>query len=95
MRAVSPCPPPYRSSGHLIGRSSASCIPLPPSLPQLGAFDWKEFCELYPGIIGWAIVNLAMAHKQVWGEGRGGGARVVRTAFSALPLRCPPRSVRS
>lgn len=27
-------------------------------------FDWKEFCELYPGIIGWALVNLAMAHKQ-------------------------------
>ena len=35
------------------------------ALPQIGSFDLKEFCELYPGIIGWAIVNLAMAHKQV------------------------------
>ncbi|GAX81135.1 hypothetical protein CEUSTIGMA_g8569.t1 [Chlamydomonas eustigma] len=32
--------------------------------PRIGSFDWKEFCELYPGIIGWAVVNLAMAHKQ-------------------------------
>uniref|UniRef100_A0A7R9UZT7 Delta(14)-sterol reductase ERG24 n=1 Tax=Chlamydomonas euryale TaxID=1486919 RepID=A0A7R9UZT7_9CHLO len=32
--------------------------------PRLGMFDWKEFCELYPGIIGWALANLAMAHKQ-------------------------------
>ena len=38
---------------------------LTPPAPQIGSFDLKEFCELYPGIIGWAIVNLAMAHKQV------------------------------
>ncbi|KAG2435046.1 hypothetical protein HYH02_012043 [Chlamydomonas schloesseri] len=29
-----------------------------------GAFDLKEFCELYPGMIGWALINLGMAHKQ-------------------------------
>lgn len=32
--------------------------------PRLGLFDLKEFCELYPGLIGWAVINLAMAHKQ-------------------------------
>ena len=32
--------------------------------PRIGAFDLKEFCELYPGLIGWVLLNLAMAHKQ-------------------------------
>jgi hypothetical protein len=32
--------------------------------PRLGALDLKEFCELYPGMIGWAVLNLAMAYKQ-------------------------------
>lgn len=29
------------------------------------ALDLKEFCELYPGLIGWALINLGMAHKQL------------------------------
>lgn len=33
--------------------------------PRIGRmFDLKEFCELYPGIIGWVIINLAMAQRQ-------------------------------
>jgi hypothetical protein len=32
---------------------------------RIGPIDLKEFCELYPGIIGWAILNLAFAHKQM------------------------------
>lgn len=32
--------------------------------PRIGSLDLKEFCELYPGLIGWAALNLAMAHKQ-------------------------------
>jgi hypothetical protein len=32
--------------------------------PRIGSFDLKEFCELYPGMIGWTIINLAMAYKQ-------------------------------
>jgi len=31
--------------------------------PRDGEFDWKEFCELRPGLIGWLVVNLAMATK--------------------------------
>lgn len=26
--------------------------------------DLKEFCELYPGLIGWLVINLGMAAKQ-------------------------------
>ena len=32
--------------------------------PRLGSFDLKEFCELYPGLIGWLVIDLAMAFKQ-------------------------------
>lgn len=32
--------------------------------PRIGSFDWKEFCELRPGLIGWAVINLGMAVKQ-------------------------------
>ena len=32
--------------------------------PRIGRIDWKEFCELYPGLIAWACINLAFAHKQ-------------------------------
>ena len=29
-----------------------------------GSLDLKEFCELRPGLIGWAMLNVAMACKQ-------------------------------
>jgi protein-S-isoprenylcysteine O-methyltransferase Ste14 len=32
--------------------------------PRLAGVDVKEFCELYPGMIGWALLNLAFAHQQ-------------------------------
>ncbi|KAJ9511145.1 hypothetical protein QJQ45_013223 [Haematococcus lacustris] len=32
--------------------------------PRLWGVDLKEFCELYPGMIGWALLNLGLAHKQ-------------------------------
>ncbi|KAJ7341021.1 hypothetical protein JRQ81_004673 [Phrynocephalus forsythii] len=28
--------------------------------PRIGNFDLKYFCELRPGLIGWAVINLAM-----------------------------------
>lgn len=48
---------------------------------QLGAFDWKEFCELYPGIIGWALANLAMAHKQRQRFGYVSNSMILTNAF--------------
>eukprot|EP01063_Lacrimia_lanifica_P006315 TRINITY_DN13819_c0_g1_i2.p1 TRINITY_DN13819_c0_g1~~TRINITY_DN13819_c0_g1_i2.p1 ORF type:complete len:422 (+),score=188.71 TRINITY_DN13819_c0_g1_i2:45-1310(+) len=32
--------------------------------PRIGSFDWKEFCELRPGLIGWVVINLGMLQKQ-------------------------------
>ena len=28
--------------------------------PRIGNLDLKEFCELRPGLIGWAMINLGM-----------------------------------
>lgn len=33
--------------------------------PRTWTLDWKEFCELHPGMMGWAVINLAFAHKQL------------------------------
>jgi len=35
--------------------------------PREGDFDWKQFCELRPGLIGWQVLNIACAYKQ-WKE---------------------------
>jgi len=32
--------------------------------PRIGSFDLKVFCELRPGLIGWAVINLAMVVQQ-------------------------------
>lgn len=32
--------------------------------PRVGSLDLKEFCELRPGLVGWAVINLGMAFKQ-------------------------------
>ncbi len=31
--------------------------------PRTGSFDWKYFCELRPGLIGWVALNLGMLMK--------------------------------
>jgi Delta14-sterol reductase len=32
--------------------------------PRIGSFDLKVFCELRPGLIGWVVIDLAMAMHQ-------------------------------
>uniref|UniRef100_A0A7S1MYI5 Delta(14)-sterol reductase n=2 Tax=Hemiselmis andersenii TaxID=464988 RepID=A0A7S1MYI5_HEMAN len=32
--------------------------------PRIGGWDLKVFCELRPGLIGWMVLNLAMAAKE-------------------------------
>ena len=32
--------------------------------PRIGTFDLKVFCELRPGLIGWCVLDIAMATKQ-------------------------------
>jgi delta14-sterol reductase len=37
--------------------------------PRIGSFDLKEFCELRPGLMLWAVVNVGMALKQLQTRG--------------------------
>ncbi|GBF96191.1 delta(14)-sterol reductase [Raphidocelis subcapitata] len=46
-----------------------------------GALDVKEFCELYPGMIGWALLNLAFAAAQARDHGRVGAGMLLVNAF--------------
>lgn len=53
--------------------------------PRLGAsFDWKEFCELRPGLIGWMILNLAMMSKQYELLGYVTGSMILINIFQGL-----------
>ncbi|KAI3438180.1 hypothetical protein D9Q98_000617 [Chlorella vulgaris] len=52
--------------------------------PRLGGFDIKEFCEVYPGLIGWVVIDLAMAHKQLTSGGGLSAGMVLVCAFQAL-----------
>eukprot|EP00731_Ephydatia_muelleri_P000211 Em0001g211a len=37
--------------------------------PRTWSFDWKIFCELRPGLIGWALINYCMLAKHVCLQG--------------------------
>jgi len=49
--------------------------------PRWGTFDWKEFCELRPGLIGWALLNAAMVSKQKEKLGYVSGSMYLVNAF--------------
>ena len=53
--------------------------------PRIGSLDLKEFCELYPGLIGWLALNLAMIHKQYY-TNVGGTAGSIGAVSPALLL---------
>lgn len=59
---------------------------------SFSTFDWKEFCELYPGLIGWVVLDLGCAAKQ-WSVnskmGSGGGSFGL---FSSLLLPFSPKA---
>nr|XP_033809817.1 delta(14)-sterol reductase TM7SF2 [Geotrypetes seraphini] len=52
--------------------------------PRLGMFDLKYFCELRPGLIGWALINLAMLMKETELSGRPSLAMILVNAFQLL-----------
>ena len=53
--------------------------------PRIGtAFDLKEFCELYPGLIGWIVLNLGMAQKQLETSGTISPAMLLVCAFQGI-----------
>ncbi|MEZ4215613.1 MAG: DUF1295 domain-containing protein [Myxococcota bacterium] len=39
-------------------------VALNPRTPARTGFDWKFFCECRPGLIGWIVIDLAMAASQ-------------------------------
>lgn len=47
-------------------------------------FDWKEFCELRPGLIGWVVLNLAFATVQKSKLGYVSGSMIVLNLFQGL-----------
>jgi delta14-sterol reductase/lamin-B receptor len=55
-----------------------------PLNPRVGALDVKEFCELRPGLIGWVVLNLGMAAKQLQLHGEVSGSMVCVNAFQLL-----------
>ena len=55
-----------------------------PLNPRLGPLDLKQFCELRPGLIGWALLNLGLAAKQYEESGAVSGSMVCINAFQLL-----------
>eukprot|EP00750_Incisomonas_marina_P002319 INCI12214.1.p1 GENE.INCI12214.1~~INCI12214.1.p1 ORF type:complete len:431 (-),score=59.53 INCI12214.1:144-1436(-) len=52
--------------------------------PRIGTFDLKYFCELRPGLIGWTIINIAMAVKQYHMQGYVSAPMYLVTALQGL-----------
>jgi len=47
-------------------------------------FDWKEFCELRPGLLGWVVLNLSMALKQYGELGYVTGSMILINLFQGF-----------
>ena len=52
--------------------------------PRWGSFDWKEFCELRPGLIGWMLLNLGMVSKQYERLGYVTGSMILINIFQGF-----------
>ncbi|XP_032660282.1 delta(14)-sterol reductase TM7SF2 isoform X1 [Chelonoidis abingdonii] len=52
--------------------------------PRIGSFDLKYFCELRPGLLGWALVNMAMLMKETELRGSPSLAMLLVNAFQLL-----------
>lgn len=49
-----------------------------------GTFDWKEFCELRPGLIGWMLLNASCAAKQYQVMGYVSGSMILLNIFQGI-----------
>jgi Delta14-sterol reductase len=49
-----------------------------------GTFDWKEFCELRPGLIGWMLLNASCAAKQHQTMGYVSGSMILVNIFQGV-----------
>jgi Delta14-sterol reductase len=48
------------------------------------SFDWKEFCELRPGLMGWVLLNMAMAYQQKQLLGYNTGSMIFINLFQGI-----------
>lgn len=72
-------------SGGTIGRSIVYDFFIGRELnPRIGPLDLKFFCELRPGLIGWAIINMAMLCKQRETLGYVSGPMIMVNIFQGL-----------
>jgi Delta14-sterol reductase len=49
-----------------------------------GTFDWKEFCELRPGLIGWALLNMSCMVEQYRRLGYVSGSMILINVFQGI-----------
>ena len=52
--------------------------------PRIFSFDWKEFCELRPGLIGWMFLNLASLRQQYAQLGYVTGSMLLVNVFQGI-----------
>lgn len=52
--------------------------------PRIGSFDWKEFCELRPGLIFWVLLNISCMIKQHNNIGYVSGSMVLINVFQGI-----------
>jgi delta14-sterol reductase len=52
--------------------------------PRIGNFDWKEFCELRPGLIGWMLLNMSCMVKQHQQLGYSSGSMILLNLFQGF-----------
>lgn len=52
--------------------------------PRIGNFDWKEFCELRPGLIGWMLLNMSCMAKQHQELGYVSGSMILLNLFQGF-----------
>ena len=52
--------------------------------PRWGSFDWKEFCELRPGLMGWALLNAAFILVQKEKLGHVSGSMMLVNVFQGI-----------
>lgn len=52
--------------------------------PRIGTFDWKEFCELRPGLIGWLLLDIACLKQQYDTLGYVTGSMMLLIVFQGI-----------
>lgn len=52
--------------------------------PRWGSFDWKVFCELRPGLVGWMVLNLSCLQQQYERSGYVTGSMLLLNLLQGL-----------